>query len=328
MPSFLRSTKTKTAILTIIGLGFVIWILCTSKPFQSCIREGKNHATEQSFQKGIAKITAPIGIYRDCLGDFIHQNGEAITALFTVVLAFSTIGLWLSTRNLWEAGERQIEEFKHATETQSKNMEASIKAANDSAKAAFASNQIAVFTSEQRLRAYVTALDVHMVTHRQPGRISATGQEIPGPIHTYRFAVVLKNGGQTPAVNIVINSNIRSFQTGIPANFDFPDSDTFGHGLIGPQIEWHTPWKSVSASLIEDISLTWAIWGWIEYDDIFTSSGSTSRNRTEFCFRIERKRLPVTNELWAEFIPHDRFNAADWDCLRPIDPITNKSNNG
>jgi len=164
-----------------------------------------------------------------------------------------------------------------------------------------------------------------MVTHRRHGTLAASGQEIQGAILIYEFAVILKNGGQTPAVNVRTNINLQNFQTGVPPDFNFPDSDTFGHGLIGPQIEWHTPRRGVSASLIEDISLTWAIWGWIEYVDIFTRSGSTSRHRTEFCFRIERRRLPVTNELWIGFIPHDRFNAADLDCLRPIDPVTNQS---
>ena len=205
---------------------------------------------------------------------------------------------------------------------QSTDMQASIKAAVDSAKAAIASNQIAVANAETQLMAYVTALDVNMIQHRIAGTVSAQGTEIPGRIHTYEFSVTLKNGGQTPAINVKTNINLKLFPTGIPGDYDFPSSDKFGHGLIGPQIEWRTPWQRVSASLIEDTSNILALWGWIEYDDAFTTSGSTMRHRTEFCFRIDRSHLPVTGQLWFGFIPHDRFNAIDDDCLRPIDPAT------
>jgi hypothetical protein len=41
------------------------------------------------------------------LGAFIHKYHDAILALFTVILAFSTILLWLSTRDLFRAAETQ-----------------------------------------------------------------------------------------------------------------------------------------------------------------------------------------------------------------------------
>ena len=41
--------------------------------------------------------------------EVLDKYGEAITALFTVVLAMSTmISLWLETRRISKAGERQI----------------------------------------------------------------------------------------------------------------------------------------------------------------------------------------------------------------------------
>jgi hypothetical protein len=149
--------------------------------------------------------------------------------------------------------------------------QATIKAAVDSANAAIASNQIAVTTSEQELRAYVTAFDVHMLQHRQPGTASAFGTEIPGRVHTYEFSVILKNGGQTPAINLRTNISLRRFQGEVPADFNFPDSDLFGYGLIGPQLEWRTRYNAASAGLIEEIGPPMLLWGWVEYDDIFTS---------------------------------------------------------
>jgi hypothetical protein len=61
------------------------------------------------------------------------------------------------------------------------------------------------------------------------------------------------------------------------------------------------------------------LWGWIEYDDIFPGS---VRHRTEFCFQIIFERLPPTNEGWLRYEPYSRFNAADEDCMRPIDSAT------
>jgi hypothetical protein len=86
----------------------------------------------------------------------------------------------------------------------------------------------------------------------------------------------------------------------------------------------HTPLIRISAAELEPIAADseWYLWGWVEYDDIFTG---TTRHRTEFCFQIDRVRLPVTNDFLIEFKPHSRFNAADSDCLRQIDPHTNKS---
>jgi hypothetical protein len=76
-----------------------------------------------------------------------------------------------------------------------------------------------------------------------------------------------------------------------------------------------------SAGLIEDVGPPILVWGWVEYDDIFVRKGGI-KNRTEFCYRVDRRRLPVTNEFWIGFIPYERFNAIDWDCLRPFDPAT------
>jgi len=233
---------------------------------------------------------------------FLNHITDWLLVLFNGILAVFTARLFYATN-------------KQATE-----MQASIKAAVDSSEAAIASNQIAVTNAEEQLRAYVTAAGVNVEMHRVRGTMSAYGTEIPGRIHTYEFAVELMNGGQTPAINIRTNLNIRIFQTGIPADFEFPSSDRFGYGLIGPHIKWQTPIQQMTASLVEDTSTTIGLWGWVEYDDIF--QGSTIRRRTEFCYRVDRRRLPVTNELFVGFIPYERFNAADWNCLRPIDPAT------
>jgi hypothetical protein len=169
-------------------------------------------------------------------------------------------------------------------------------------------------TAERQLRAYVTVQEVRMHTHRRPATMGAYGA-VEGAVHTYRLAVVLKNGGMTPAVNGRINISHRQFNTEIPVDFDFPDSTNFGSALIGPQVIWSTPPILISAANLEAplVDNLHYLWGWIEYDDIF----GTDRHKTEFCFRVDRERLQPTNELWVAFTPHSRFNATDGDCLRP-----------
>jgi hypothetical protein len=89
-------------LLAIVMLALTCWIVGTSKTFQHCVEETNKHADEEVPNKRVAEFSL-IGIYRDCTGEFLHENGEAIIAVFTIVLSFSTIGLWISTYNLWNA---------------------------------------------------------------------------------------------------------------------------------------------------------------------------------------------------------------------------------
>ena len=153
-----------------------------------------------------------------------HPN-EFITAVATCVVAAFTVVLARSTTRLWKVAEEQ-----------SRDMKASIAAANEATKAAITSNQIAVTNAEQQLRAYVTAGDLNLTTHRHPSR-PGTYNNLPveGAVHTYGLAAILRNGGQTPATNVTINVSCKRLSKNLPSDFDFPDSDLFGHGLIGPE---------------------------------------------------------------------------------------------
>jgi hypothetical protein len=229
-------------------------------------------------------------------------------AFFTFVLSVSTIGLWLVT---WRSGVRQ-----------SREMKASIKAATDGVGAALASNQIAVYNAEQRLRAYVSALEVNLRLQRRANMVGAH-QVINGPVHTYSVSVVLKNGGQTPTRNLTTNFSALRFIGAMPEEFDFPDSGITAHGLIGPSGTLLTPEINFDATEFErtDANFHWYIWGWAEYDDVFSG---TTRHRTEFCFEAKPTRDPHTNEIYVGFPMHKRFNAADWDTLRPYDGHENR----
>jgi hypothetical protein len=229
---------------------------------------------------------------------------------------------------LVDAAARQSADTTKAIEASNRNA----AAAENAVKAAIGSNQIAVTNAERRLRAYVTVQEVGIQIHRHPDTIGPyANQVVPGNPHTYRFFVILKNGGATPAINALINISYAKFNGGIPLDFTFPSSQQFRNALIGPGVAWHSPFVTIGAVELEASTASGGVdgepaasverylWGWIEYDDIFPGS---TRHRTEFCFQIIFERLPATNEGFIRFEPYSRFNAADWDCLRPIDPAT------
>jgi hypothetical protein len=271
-------------------------------------KSGSEHCTTYS--------TLPYLVVK--IGRVLDSLGVAITALATIAIAWFTLSLRQSTDKLWDAGNEQRLSTERIAERQSADTRDAINAATKSAEASIKGNQIAVANAERQLRAYVTVQEVSMVVHRAGAVMGAYGP-IEGPPHTYRFSVIVKNGGMTPAVNAKINISHGRFNNELSAGYHFPDSTNFGNALIGPDTIWHTPSITVPAHELQTplVGEFHYLWGWVEYDDIFLG---TLRHRTEFCFRISCELLKPTNEPWISFIPHSEFNAADADCLHPIDP--------
>jgi hypothetical protein len=286
---------------------FAIWILVVL-PFLYEVPNIQHHESSEFWS---AKLT-----------DWLLAAFTLALVVFTALLYRATAGLFSETAGLRTTANEQRTDMLRSIAASEQLAIATNKAAN----AAMTSNQIAVTNAEQQLRAYVTVQEVAMTIHRHPDRIGTYDHShIPGPSHTYSFSVILKNGGATPAINARININCDKFNSDIPPDFSFPDSALFGNALIGPQTIWHTPNVTVTAEELEKPAIPTAkryLWGFVEYDDIFSG---TLRHRTEFCFQIVFKRLQPTNEPWIGFEPYSRFNAADNDCLRPVDPTTNKS---
>lgn len=79
----------------------------------------------------------------DQANTFLESHDKSVVGGFTIVLAISTIGLWLATNKLWAAGERQLNLLEQTSAAQSRDMQASIKVAQDSAKAAKRSAEFA-----------------------------------------------------------------------------------------------------------------------------------------------------------------------------------------
>jgi hypothetical protein len=62
-------------------------------------------------------LTEKAKVFFHCEGEFLHSNSEAIIAIFTIVLAFSTIFLWIATSDVVSSAEKTSrEQLAHGRE--------------------------------------------------------------------------------------------------------------------------------------------------------------------------------------------------------------------
>lgn len=124
-------------------------------------------------------------------GAVLAERGEAVIALFTVILAISTIGLWKATNRLWLAGEKQMELIAANSSKQSRDMQASIAAQRKAADAAMLS-----------ARAYIgIQLPILRV---EPGHNGTGAAIVDGVQHEYLYVYTLnvRNLGRTEAIPV------------------------------------------------------------------------------------------------------------------------------
>jgi hypothetical protein len=95
-------------MVSILALILAVLAIGSSPSFQSCLDQKQIKTGQQPFQNDIARIEATADNYRSCAGEFVEQHGEAVIAIFTVVLAISTILLWGVTRRSTKIAERAL----------------------------------------------------------------------------------------------------------------------------------------------------------------------------------------------------------------------------
>ena len=105
----LKKETVKVAVTVIAGFGLALLLVGTSPSFHSCIQEHQQHATEGTSQEHIGGLLVFYKIGRGCGGEWLHEHGEAVIALFTVILGIATWLLWRSTRALVEGAEKTAE---------------------------------------------------------------------------------------------------------------------------------------------------------------------------------------------------------------------------
>jgi hypothetical protein len=217
---------------------------------------------------------------------FLNAISTAFIAAFTVLLAFGTLALFFATINLVSSGED---------------------------------------TAKRQLRAYlgVGADDFSFDTpgEADPNYVPIDADNpISGQIFRDFLNVKVRNFGQTPALDVIVFSNVTGFQ---PFSTLPPDSffstgpgakhDTIPTGNIRQFISRFTlqPGQiSVSKHLIGDVrGITRArnqqesiyVWGRIYYRDIYNRPW-----RTRFCYVWE-----PWHPSGARFVPYEKYNGED-----------------
>jgi hypothetical protein len=191
--------------LTIIDTGISLALTCHEPSYQP--GSGQDSATDCSV------FQAPIFRFLFWFANAFDNHGEAVIALFTIVLAISTIGLWRSTRKLWEAGEKQIAVAAFAANS-----------SEQSARAAHRAAAIMDQTAERQLRAYV------VVTHAKVTNFEGMPE----------FYLEYQNAGQTPAYDLVARVAVHLADWPLT---EIPPLDMEGIAssvILGPSLHGHT----------------------------------------------------------------------------------------
>ena len=166
------------ALVCIVAAAFVVWL---SDAFQQCMNKSYYESSDHEPEKGIAQILPTLGWTKTCTGQFLKEDGEAITAFFTLVVGAFTAALWFSTDKLWRSSESQIQTSRQIAAIQARQTRVS--------------NREAIKATEHLSRverAYLfLALEVE-------SRIVAFQQELKDTKSFVKFG--FKNHGKTPAI--------------------------------------------------------------------------------------------------------------------------------
>jgi hypothetical protein len=96
----------RSVLIFAAAIWFCWWALQGSPTFKTCIQQDQKQTSGNQPEDYIAAFSAGAAIYRDCLGDFVHDRKDEILVAFTVILAFSTLFLWVATRDLVSGSEK------------------------------------------------------------------------------------------------------------------------------------------------------------------------------------------------------------------------------
>jgi hypothetical protein len=137
-------------------------------------------------------------------------------------------------------------------------------------------------------------------------------------IAEYKFRVVWKNSGKTPARNVRASINHLTVSGKLPNRFDFPDRPGVRNRTlpIGPEQETESYHFISIAELVG--SYEWEsnphLWAWIEYNDF-----ENKRWRTEYHVTIRATNNPALDNARFYFEHEDLFMGSDEDCFRKPD---------
>jgi hypothetical protein len=216
--------------------------------------------------------------------------------IFAWVLARSTKRLWLAT--------------KEASAIQSRDLQASIAVAQEAANAAAKSAAASARAVVDIQRALIVPTQFHSTAIVRNDRVIA-----------YRIAAVFENTGTTVARRFTGTANIVMWKGPLPEDFKYPDrmEAIAPNAFVAPRLKIPFPVDIAIQDLLDIMNkkMRGFIYGWVEYDDVFTSS---ARRRTEFCVEIEIIGNPLVMPSKGApaplgFAGYGRYNGTDEDCF-------------
>lgn len=159
-------------------------------------------------------------------------------------------------------------------------------------------------------RAYMLVDTVKIISHKDHNK--------------FEFKLIFKNAGLSLATNIRINVNCGSLDYPVSSDFIFEDVEGYKEGSIfhcAPSntietclIYSNEEMNSIAMSELKE-NKKFFIWGWTEYNDVFTKK----RHRTEFCYfhetlteKIKSSAIQIFGHRTAS---HSFYNNIDDRCI-------------
>jgi hypothetical protein len=267
----------------VLGFGFVEWQL-SSEPAQA---QDQNRAADSAGQKAA----------QDRNEKTIWQPNDPVSA-YTFVLAIFT-GLLVLVSGVQIRFLTRADKIARITADAVRDQAALTRE---------------TMIKTQRAFVLVKALEIEPLTvlHQSP-----TGPLVDRVVG-WRIGVKWENSGDTPTRDLFTHISLKSFDSEIPNNYDFPDlpDRSLSKALVGPR---GTISSASFAIPVEQAQTVRAgakylyMWGWAEYDDVFPS---TPRHRTEFCFEFLFSE-PFPQKTSISHLMHGSHNGAEDECLKP-----------
>jgi hypothetical protein len=223
---------------------------------------------------------------------------EWLGAISSIFIAVFTLTLWIATDRLWRIS------LIHA-----RHMERSVGTARATAGAAKQSADTSerALISTQRAFVFLQTFNVYVV-----------GNEI-------RVMPLWENSGVTPANPFRNYVNWKPFKGPPPTDFAFPDLDPDGNPLpgrgqgdtffIGPKATMFADIVRIPIDIMEEMRaghLRMFIWGWAEYNDIFSGEKiHTSKFCREMVITDTTREGEKLTSVAAGFRVYGKYNSSD-----------------
>jgi hypothetical protein len=275
---------------------FFEWSLANA-PYPNSETNSNQQASNRPINND-PSIFLTVGTWVSDHHDGIEAAAAILSVIFTVALVGSNIALWRVTRTAANAAKEAAD--------------AAVKGTKTAEKALAIVERAFVFIDGFNTE-LATPLDGDL--SRGLYWLTPFYQQEPG-LWITRFAAQprWKNSGSTPTNQLMIKTDWRTFDTDVPADFDFPYRDPAVVFFLAPQAIEPSPYLEISTAQqivawennrtgVEPVIL---IWGRADYRDVFDAP-----HFIEWCYKLRLSRPIRSERMTAQFIQWGPYNRSD-----------------